>query len=132
MSGRIAAKENAFFSNAFDEVSAVVGAEAANVVRVTCTLKDPNYRVGAERVAVRGYLSTDAEGDNVAATAPSGGVAVATKGVAIELVADKVFEFITNVSGEFDIDITESSATTFYLVLIMPSGRLKVVTVVFA
>ena len=102
-----------------------IGAESGNVIKVTATLKRDGQAIDY-RAGVMGYLSTDADGDNLAASAPTGGFAVAAKGVAIEVVADKSALFITDANGQFDINITDTGTPTFYLVLVLPDGSLVV------
>lgn len=101
-----------------------VGAEAVNAITVTVQLKDSANANVAARYAVKAYLSTDAEGDNVAAVAPTGGVAAGANGVVIEEIADKSFVLVTNATGEVDVVITDAGAPTFYLILVMPDGSL--------
>lgn len=102
-----------------------VGTEAANAINVAIQLKD---RFGggemAERVGIFAYLSDDAYGNSVAATAPDGGAAIGTDGLAIPLVANKAFWLVSEADGDIDITITESGADTFYLILVMPDGKL--------
>jgi hypothetical protein len=102
----------------------VVGSEAENVINVTIQLKD----VGGADLAVRGsvlaYLSDDANGDSIAGTAPSGGIAVGTDGMAIPIVAGKCVQLISEVDGDIDLDIEESGEDTWYLVVVLPNGKL--------
>ncbi len=100
-----------------------VGAEAANVIRVTARLSRAGRRT---RAALWMYLSDDAEGDGLIATAPSGGVAAGTKGAILaEPVADKVLLVQFNEHGEAELDITEAGVKTLYLVGVMPNGALQ-------
>ena len=61
----------------------VIGVEGGNVINVGIQLNDGDAAALAVRGAVRAYLSDDAAGDSVAATAPSGGVVIGTDGLAI-------------------------------------------------
>ena len=119
-----AGKDNPYFCNEAGRVEFTIGTEAADVIRVTAALKRPRVGLGVgKRLAVVAYLSTDAEGDNITSSAPDGGVVVGNKGVVIPLVAGKAFQLITNASGEVNIDITESTAKTFYLIIVLPTGE---------
>ncbi len=119
-----AGKDNPYFCNEAGRVEFTIGAEAANVIRVTAALKRPQAGISVgKRLAVRAYLSTDAEGDNITESAPDGGVVVGTKGIVIPLIAGKAFELVTNASAEVNIDITESTAKTFYLIVVLPTGE---------
>jgi hypothetical protein len=102
-----------------------IGAEAAHVINVGIQLEDLNGDPLAARAALNAYLSDDANGDSVVATAPDT-VAIGTDGLAIPLVAKKCFLLTGEVDGDIDINITNAAADTFYLVLVMPSGKLVV------
>jgi hypothetical protein len=102
-----------------------VGAETANVIRVTARLSRAGRRT---RAALWMYLSDDAEGDGLIATAPDGGVAAGTKGAILaEPVADKVLLVQFDRNGEAELAITHAAgAKTLYVVGIMPNGALQV------
>ena len=101
-----------------------VGSEAANVINVGIQLEDADGADIAVRGSVFAYLSDDANGDSIVATAPDGGAAIGTDGLAIPVVANKAFELTSESDGDIDIDITESGAKTCYLILRMPNGKL--------
>lgn len=101
-----------------------VGAQAEDVINVAIQLKDSAGADLAVRGSILAYLSDDANGDSIAASAPSGGVDIGTDGVAIPLVDGKAFQLVSEADGDIDLDIEESGAATFYLVLVMPDGRL--------
>ncbi len=106
-----------------------VGAEGAgSIIKVTAQLidKDNGNEVSA-RIGIYGYLSDDAYGNSVVATAPDGGWAIATDGLLIPVVTNKAALFITENDGDLDINITHAAgAKTCYLVLVMPDGELYV------
>lgn len=103
----------------------VIGAEAGgDTINVGIQLKDSAGDDLAVRGSVLAYLSDDANGDSVAATAPSGGVAIGTDGLAIPLVADKAFLLTSEADGDIDLDIVEAAGDTWYLILVMPDGKL--------
>lgn len=106
------------------ECTLVVGAEDTNVIKVTGTLKDSSGNALAVRTQVRAYLSDDANGDSIVATAPSGGAAIAANGVAIPVVAGKAFLITSEANGVFDLNITEAGTKTEYLIVVMPNGAL--------
>ncbi len=101
-----------------------VGSESSNVINVAIQLKDAAGNDLAARGSILAYLSDDANGDSVAVTAPDGGVAIGTDGLAIELVAEKVFLMTSESDGDIDLNITESGTDTWYLILVMPDGTL--------
>ena len=106
------------------DVDFVIGSEAGNVINVALQLNDADGTALATRAAVLAYLSDDANGDSLAATAPDGGVAIGTDGVAIPIVAGKAFLLISEADGDIDLDITETGAATWYLVIVLPNGKL--------
>lgn len=109
------------------DASFVVGAEAANTINVAIQLKDDKTGLDlAARAAAGMYLSDDADGDSIAATAPSGAVAIGTDGILHDTGggSKKVFLLVSEADGDIDVNITEAGAKTFYLVLVMPNGRL--------
>jgi hypothetical protein len=107
-----------------------IGAEAANVINVAIQLKTALSDL-PRRGAIFAYLSDDANGDSLAATAPDGGVAVGTDGLLIPVVADKAFNLISESDGSIDLDITHAAgALTLYLILAMPTGQLVASTAI--
>ena len=100
-----------------------VGAEDTTVP-VTIQLTDISGSDLATRAAVYAYMSDDANGDSVTGTGPSTETAITTDGVLIPLVAKKAYLLISESDGDIDLTFTESGAATWYLILIMPDGRL--------
>lgn len=108
-----------------NDVTFVIGAEATNIINVGIQLRDRNTDIG-QRASVTAYLSSDANGDSVVGTAPTT-VAIGTDGLAIPLVAGKCFQLTSESDGDIDLNITLSSgAATYYLVIVLPDGTLKV------
>lgn len=103
----------------------VIGSEAANVINVGIQLNDADGVALATRGTVFAYLSDDANGDSITATAPDGGVAIGTDGVAIPVVANKAFQLVSETDGDIDIDITDTGTPTFYLIVVLPTGLLS-------
>ena len=100
-----------------------VGTEAATVINVGIQLNDEAGTAMAERASLMAYVSDDANGDSVAATAPDT-VAIGTDGLAIPLVANKCFLLTSEADGDIDVNFTNAAADTFYLILVMPDGSL--------
>lgn len=107
-------------------VTFTIGTEAANAINVAMQFNDYSGSPLAVRSSVFVYLSDDANGDSVAGTAPDGGVAVGTDGLAIPLVAAKAFQCTSESDGDLDLTITESGVDTWYVVVVLPSGELTV------
>lgn len=113
-------------SNKVLHADMTVGAEATNVINVAVQLEWAHGAAIDRRASVLAYLSDDANGDSVIATAHSS-VAIGTDGLAMELITDKVFLLTSESDGDIDIDITQSTgAKTAYLVVVLPSGDLVV------
>jgi hypothetical protein len=103
-----------------------VGAETGgDTITVTIQLKDANDADLATRATVFAYLSDDANGDSIAGTAPSGGVAINTDGLLIPVVANKAFYLTSEADGDIALDIVEAAGDTWYLILVLPNGLLK-------
>ena len=119
------AKHNPFKSaNAVNLVDFTIGAEAANIINVALQFKDSRGNECAERVSVLAYISDDAEGDDVTASAPTT-VAIGTDGLAIALVAGKTFLLTSEVDGDLDLNLTYAGgAATWYLNIVMPDGSI--------
>lgn len=111
----------------YDQVDITVGAETGgNTINVAIQLKSGTKEL-AQRAKLEFYLSDDANGDSLAATAPSSGFAIGTDGVILtEHTANKHATAISEADGDIDINIVEASADTWYLVCILPSGELVV------
>jgi hypothetical protein len=102
-----------------------IGAEAANAITVNIQLKNAMGRDLSIRNAVLAYLSNDANGDSIEAASAGLSVAIGTDGVLSELATDNTFMLISEVDGDIDVVVTETTgANTMYLVLVMPDGRL--------
>lgn len=125
MTAKQAYRDNPFQGVLPNNASFVIGEEAADVIAVSIQLKD-GLKDLAQRAAVDFYLSTNANGDNLLGTAPDGGIAIGTDGVLIPYVADIAGKLVSEVDGDIDITIEESGAATYYLVLVLPDGTLKV------
>jgi hypothetical protein len=101
-----------------------VGVEAGDHVYCDITAVQP---VGAPPAAVKlvGYISTDPAGADVAAVAPSGGIAIKAgcNGVITPYVTDLLFELELE-NGNAVIDVAEAGANDFYLILIQSDGTL--------
>jgi hypothetical protein len=103
----------------------VIGTETSNVINVGIQLREASGADLASSQAVQAYLSGAADGGTLA-TAPSGGVAIGTDGLAIETIADRAFVLVSENDGDIDLNITHTGAGSFYLVLVLPSGKLAI------
>jgi hypothetical protein len=105
-------------------VTFTVGAQAGDVINVGLQLKDANGVDMAVRSSLLAYLSDDAAGGSIAAAAASGGVVIGTDGLAIPIVASKFFLLTSEADGDIDLDITEAGADTWFLIVVLPNGKL--------
>ncbi len=110
-------------SGAFNQVRFSIGVQSGTVINVGIQLQDGVQDVG-ERCQFLAYLSDDANGDSIAATAPSGGWAIGTDGLLIPVVANKAAHFVSEADGDVDIAITQATSDVFYLIVALPDGRL--------
>ena len=106
------------------DATIVVGTIAGDIINVTIQLEDADGADLAVRGSIQAYLSDDANGDSIAGTAPNGNVAVGTDGLCIPLIADKFFQLTSEADGDIDLDIEDSGTPTYYLILILPNGKL--------
>ena len=106
--------------------SVVASAEDTNVVTITIQLQDVSLNALTKRNTVLAYLSDDAAGDSIAATAPDGNIVIATDGLLIPIVANKAFFLTSEADGDIDLTLTESGTATWYLVVVLPKGDLVI------
>lgn len=103
-----------------------IGTEGTNAINVAVQLFDRlNGSEVSERVALDWYLSSDANGDAIS-SAPTGGIAIGTDGLLLEWTNNVSGKVISESDGDIDVTLTDSGTPTFYLVLVMPDGKLYV------
>ena len=113
--------------DAYLDASFTINTETANAITVNVAVKSNRGQVAvASRRALICYLSDASTGAGVCATAPATSVAAGTNGKVDALIAKKVFLVTTNASGALDVVLTETGVATWYLVVVMPDGRLVV------
>ena len=108
------ARINDTVKDAVGAVSATltVGTEATNVINVSCALLDNDSVAVAARRCVYVYMSDDADGDGITASAPATSVAIGTDGNIIDtLTAKSSFMISTSAAGAFDLDITDTTGS---------------------
>lgn len=111
--------------NAHLDASFTIGTETSNAINVAIQLKYDKSQADTARRGVFAYLSDDANGDSIVATAPDGGWAIGTDGLLIPVVASKAAQLVSESDGDIDVTITHAAgAKTVYLILVMPNGRL--------
>lgn len=131
-------KANPYYSNKVSEVGISATAEAANARTVTVQARAPALRTGevqaiTRAVPLRVWLSDAATGIGVAASAPSGGVAIGTKGAVLAaVVAGKVLDCVTDATGALELVVTEATGKTFHVCVGLPDGSFQTFPLVFA
>lgn len=109
-------------SGVAQDATITVDGEDNDSITVSVQLLDTGGAQLKQRGSCYGYLSDDEYGDSVAGTAPdtaTGG----TDGLAIEIVSKKAWLFTSEEDGKFDLAIGENGADTWYLVLVLPTGK---------
>lgn len=120
---KIPAARSSYYSNAIGGAGFVIGVEGSNIITVNVQLKDVNLQDLAVRGFVHWFLSDDANGDSLAATAVDGGVAAGTDGWVSQDVTGKRGVGMSESDGDLDIAITHAAgAKTVYLGIVLPDG----------
>lgn len=100
-----------------------VGAEAANVINVAIQLTDAQGNDLDEVGTVFAFLSDASTGIGISGTAPVTSVAIGTDGAIIKEHTTKLaWTLQSEADGDIDLDITETGADTWYLVIVLPDG----------
>lgn len=96
-------------------IGMAVGAETADTFRVSLQLEDPAGNPIARRWLAEIWLADAAFGD-LAASAPTGGVSVATgQQLGAALVPGKHLKAISSSDGLIEVDVSDTAAPTFFL-----------------
>ena len=103
-----------------------VGTKTGDTIQIGVQLKNRSGSNLSSSMSVRAYLSDSVDGTTIITDAPNGGWDIGNQGLMIPSIEDKFGTFITNNTGFFNIDITETGTKTFYLVVILPLGNLKI------
>jgi len=109
------------------DATIVVGSEISNARAITIQLKDSNGKDVADRTVVQAFVLADANGDAIATTGGSTGIAIGTDGAILAtLVAKKAFTLISEADGDIDLTWTDTGTEAAYLALLLPTGRLVI------
>jgi len=114
--------------NTFNLVSFTIGTKTSNTINVAAQLQDARGQNIAQIAHAKVYLSDNADGSTLTATATTSSIAIGTNGVILYTpVSDKMVEVISNSSGQFDLNIIQTaSPTTYYMVVVLPDGSIVV------
>jgi hypothetical protein len=115
--------------NQVASASFTIGAEAGNVINVAIQLKDAAGSDMAISNAIPFYLSANADGSTTATAATS--LAIGTDGLMLEWTSNSSGLLVSEADGDIDINIGDASgAATYYLVLVLPNGKLTISDVI--
>ena len=112
--------------------SFAIGTEGTNAITTSIQLLDTEGRAMQKRCSLRGYISSDANGDVIEAVSATLTITLGTDGVimlggAANVVGHHDFQIVSESDGDMDLIITQTSgADTHYIVLILPNGDLVV------
>lgn len=107
-----------------------IGADAGTTITINIQLNNAAGTPMAIRNTLFAYLSDDANGDSIVATAPSGGWAAGTDGLVIPVIAGKAAFLTSEADGDIDIVITESGTKNLYMIIVLPNGKIVPSTVI--
>lgn len=107
-------------------VTIVVGVEVPDTINVACVFEDAHGKALAAPGSLNYYLADDAVGIVPSGTAPTGGIAIGTDGALIESVTNLSGIAVSSAAGLIDIDMIDTGTPTFYLVFVLPNGKLAV------
>ena len=114
-------------------VTAVAATDGANVTKVTIQVVDINDTAVAGVFEMDVILSDATDGSALTATTASGAVADKTTGtlgtLLVAYVAKKAFRALTNASGVYVFNITDTGKTAFKIAVNLPMGFRKHVQV---
>ena len=106
-------------------VNQSVGAEAANIITVTCEFRDRSGVALTSVGTLPFYLADDAAGATPSTVAPTVGTA-ATTGAIIEHTANLSGLAVATAAGALVITLEDAGTPTFFLVFVLPNGLLGV------
>lgn len=107
------------------------GAESANAIDITLTVKSADGQAFTAAKVVNAWLGTSGVDPTLVTTAPDGGVAAGTGTKLVQTVANKFFKVYTSSAGVAHIVLTHSLAGSFYLWVELGNGQTQVQTVTF-
>lgn len=128
-----AAKQAAAYAYClFNMVTFTIAAKATNTIKVTLQLKDARGQVLSRIAHLRMWLSDNADGSTLTATATTSALAVAAKGLLLFVdVTGKMASFVTDATGALDINLIQTDTTkSYYLCVQMPDGSVSISPVI--
>jgi hypothetical protein len=104
-----------------------VGEEATNVRAITIQLKNDEGADVTSRRVVDILVLADANGDALASTGGSTGIAIGTDGtILVTVTSKKVFKVISEADGDIDLTWTDTGTEACYLAVVQSDGSLAI------
>ena len=118
----------AFAACAFNLVEFTIGAETGgDTINVGIVVKDARGNPPTGPCILRAFLSDVATGLGISAVATTTAPAVGTDGSLLSIdVTGKMMTLQTDAEGAVDINVIQTAAQTYYLVVILPDGSIAV------
>lgn len=114
----------------FFDVAFTIGAEGSNVINVSIQVRDFTGAAVAVRCSFYCYLSDDAEGDDLTGTVVTTETAIGTNGLFDIVTTKKSYMLTTESNGIVDVDITQTAAQNYYLIIVRPNGSIQASAVI--
>ena len=107
-----------------------VGAEATNVINVAIQLTDYLGEDIAAPACIKAYCCTTSAGTTKETTTVSTEAAIKTDGELTVVTAKTEYNLLSEADGDIDIDFTDTGTNSFYLALVLPTGKIVVSDVI--
>ena len=114
--------------NTFNLATFTIPAKQTNTITVTVQLLDAHGKAIAEVAHCFIYLSDNADGSTLTGTATTSSIAINTNGaLLLTVVADKMVQVISDITGKIGLDIIQTAGgTKYYMVVVKPDGGLLI------
>ena len=112
--------------NAVNNATFTIATQVGTTINVGVQLKDSTGTSVTGVAVMLVYLSDSSNGNELVGTPPTGGTVIGTDGVLVPVLANKMFQIITNTSGHFDLNLTDSGTPSFYMVVVGANGKVLV------
>lgn len=109
-------------------VDFTIGAETGgNAITINIQFyADPQKTVEVGNIVHAPFYLTNSNSTLALGTAPSASLAAGTDGAIIETVDDLAGFLVSEADGDVDMVITDAGTPTFYIVVLLPDGRVEV------
>lgn len=111
--------------NCADSVSYTISAQSGETRPVAIQLKDYAGNNLTVPTSVICYLTNDKVGI-VPTALVDADLLIGTHGKLVELYEKLVYQLVSTATGHIDVTVTENGVDTYYLVIVLPNGKLAV------